>query len=148
MALEAVSAVGLAANILQFLEFSFNLIADTREIYHSAKGVTTRNVELESIAESLSRLSLCLMEPVTRTGVALSEAELEIIRHAICCKIVADELLTTVRSLQIRPGSHRKWQSFRQALDTVCKKDKISQLQKRLENARAQLTVHVLSLMR
>ena len=145
MALEAVSAIGFAANILQFIDFSWDLIANAKEIYHSAKGVTTQNIELQGIADSLSRLSLSLAKPPRHPSNDSLQLEQEIQNSAKSCKAVADELLTVVQDLQVKEGVHRKWHSFRQALNTVWKKDKISRLQKRLEEVRNHLAIQILS---
>jgi hypothetical protein len=58
MALDAISAIGLAANILQFVDIIAGLLSDAKEIYHSAKGATTENIELQSLAETFKKTLL------------------------------------------------------------------------------------------
>ncbi|KAJ9616952.1 hypothetical protein H2200_000672 [Cladophialophora chaetospira] len=146
MVLDPVSTIGLAANILQFIDFSCGIIRDAKEMYRSNHGSKSGLVELQGVAESLARLSSTFIEdsPVESADVKQS-AKREIHTLAALCKAIADELIATIQSLQVREGSHRKWQSFRQALNTVWKKDKIVSLEKRLEMARSHLSSHILS---
>ncbi|OAG42303.1 hypothetical protein AYO21_03471 [Fonsecaea monophora] len=145
MVLDPLSAIGLAANIVQFIDFSRRLISDAKEIYHSTNGVTTENVELQDVAESLSRLSSTLLNPLDQSQAAVSQTEAEIVKIAAASRVVGDELLAAIQSLTAGDGSHKKWRSFLQALKTLWKKDKIAKLRKRLEDARSNLSVHVLS---
>jgi hypothetical protein len=48
---------------------------------------------------------------------------------AATCKDVADELLDTHKTLEVLGSTHRTWKSFRQALRTVWKRDKINTFQ-------------------
>jgi len=57
MVLDPLSAIGLARNIVQFVDFSFKLIAETRDIYHAATGATTNGVLLSAIAHDIQKLS-------------------------------------------------------------------------------------------
>ncbi|OAP54357.1 hypothetical protein AYL99_11458 [Fonsecaea erecta] len=145
MPLDPFSALGLAANIVQFIDFSCGLISDAKEIYHSATGATANNVGLQGIAESLSRLSSTLVNPLHPTSDAVSAAEREIVKIAASSRDIGDEMLATIQSLKLGEGSHRKWRSFRQALSTTWKRDKIAHLHRRLEDARSNLSIHVLS---
>ncbi|OQV08118.1 hypothetical protein CLAIMM_12437 isoform 2 [Cladophialophora immunda] len=145
MPLDPLSAIGLAANIVQFIDFGRELISDAKEIYHSANGATAENVELQGVAENLARLSSTLMKPLDPTQGAISEAEAEIVKIAASSSSIADELLATIKNLKIGEGPYKKWRSFRQALNTIWKKDKIARLQRRLEDARSNLSIHVLS---
>ncbi|KAH0843180.1 hypothetical protein FOPE_07819 [Fonsecaea pedrosoi] len=145
MVLDPLSAIGLAANIVQFIDFSRRLISDAKEIYHSTNGVTAENVELQDVAESLSRLSSTLLNPLDHSQAAISQTEAEIVKIAAASRVVGDELLAAIQSLTAGDGSHKKWRSFLQALKTLWKKDKIAKLRKRLEDARSNLSVHVLS---
>lgn len=145
MAMDPVSAIGLAANILQFIEYSCRIISDAKEIYQSTHGATAENIELQGVAENLSSLSASMIQPAKSTPEPISQAEQKIYELASSSKALADELLATIQGLQISGSRHRKWRSFRQALNTVWKKDKIGDLQKRLEMIRRHLSIHILS---
>lgn len=143
MAPDPITAIGLAANILHFIEFTCGLVADAKEIYHSATGATAENIELQTIAESLSQLSSSLSSRGEYEGHPASTHEISTL--AASCKAVADELLSAIKDLQVKDGAHRRWQSFRQALRTIWKKDDITKFQQRLELYRSHLSIHILS---
>ena len=138
------SAVGLAANILQFIQFSFDLISDAKELSRSAHGLKAESVELKIIAESLSRLSATLIIPLDPSTGAVPPSEHDIHKLANSAKAVADKLLATLQGLQVIGGSHRKWRSFRQALKSVWHKDEIKNLEKRLEHLLRSLDTQLL----
>ncbi|OAL37221.1 hypothetical protein AYO20_03397 [Fonsecaea nubica] len=145
MVLDPLSAIGLAANIVQFIDFSRRLISDAKEIYHSTNGTSAENVELQDVAESLSRLSSTLISPLDPSQAAVAQTEAEIVKIAAASRVVGDELQAAIQSLTAGDGSRKKWRSFLQALKTLWKRDKIAKLRKRLEDARSNLSVHVLS---
>src|ERR1700749_785281 len=102
MVLDPFSAIGLAANILQFVDFSYKVIADAKEIYQSVSGSTCAHAELQSITESFVRLSSTFERPPDDARTTATTAEQEICKLAISCKSIADELIATIQNLQIR----------------------------------------------
>ncbi|KAF2786878.1 hypothetical protein K505DRAFT_258941 [Melanomma pulvis-pyrius CBS 109.77] len=128
--MESLTALGLAANIIQFVEFSARLLSEASEVYHSTTGLSKDQVELQDVAESLKNMT---------------ESLLEINKIALSAKVVAEDLITAVQRLKVTEGSKKRWRSFRQALSTLWNKDKIENLQKRLDALRSQLSVQILA---
>jgi hypothetical protein len=56
MAVDTVAAIGLAGNIVQFVDFSCKLFCQTQEIYSSASGTTSDTANLLSISKTLSEI--------------------------------------------------------------------------------------------
>ncbi|KAH8705046.1 hypothetical protein BGW36DRAFT_456579 [Talaromyces proteolyticus] len=139
MPLDPITALGLASNIIQFMDFSWRLLNDAHEIYHSSTGVTSQNTEIATIAEDLSRLSEKLTGPKPN-----SPAEEKIWHIANSSKLVADDLLSAVLVLKRSDKKSRRWRSFRQALDGFWNKDKIIRLQNQLKELRSQLSIHII----
>lgn len=50
------ASIGLAANILQFLEFSRKIISGASELYHAIDGATSSNTLLERITKDLDQV--------------------------------------------------------------------------------------------
>lgn len=132
--LDPVSAIGLAGNIITFIDFTSKILTESSRIYHSGTA-TAENLELEYIAESLRGFGVQL-NPTPNGGFS---ATLE------ACKRVADELLQTIHALEPRNGRHKKWTSFCKALASVWHKDKILALQKRLSSLRDQVTFDIVA---
>ncbi|ORY14705.1 hypothetical protein BCR34DRAFT_225132 [Clohesyomyces aquaticus] len=143
MVVDPFSALGLAGNVVQFLDFGSKLISESHAIYNNASGAGTANVELELVYTDLSHLTKALENP---PDVSSNEGELR--QLASSCRSVAVELLDIVQALKVNKNcKHRKWRSFRQALKTVWKQSDIDTLQARLDSFRGQLTVRLVAIL-
>ncbi len=137
--MDPISALGLAANIFQFIDFGTNLLSGALEIYQSTTGASSENIEIEEISERLSSFS----DELSTSSASRSSRDLAIAKFASRCKEVSDELLAVVAKLKVADGSNRNWRSFRKALKTLWKKEKIQSLQNRLDTVRQQLTLEL-----
>jgi hypothetical protein len=61
MVLDPFSALGLASNIVQFIDFGCKLLSTGRELHNSTDGVLESNIELEVITKDLIDLDEKLM---------------------------------------------------------------------------------------
>jgi len=57
MIMEPIAALGLAANIIQIVDFSARMLSRTKEIYNSANGTLKIFTDLEASAKTLEELS-------------------------------------------------------------------------------------------
>ena len=145
MVLEALAAVGLAGNVLQFIDFTHDLITGAQEIRHSSTGLTADNYDLQLIADDLSRLSDGFTVPDSEFVGPLSVNQVKISNLALSSKNVSDELLATITQLKGDEKSVLKWHSFRKALKSILKKGEINDLVEKLKGLREQLSFHVVS---
>ncbi|KAE9366262.1 hypothetical protein N431DRAFT_386517, partial [Stipitochalara longipes BDJ] len=145
MVLDPLSALSLAGNIIQFVEFGTKLVHGTNEIIKSTEGSLEKHVWLEETTSSLGQLSNDLAIDTQRGPTAShSKKDEELLNLAISCKHDADDLLATLGDLKAQnPG--RKWQSFVQALRSVWKESKIKELERRLNDRRRQLGLQLLA---
>ena len=149
MVLDPFSALGLASNIVQFVDFSSKLISESRELYRSVSGITIENGEVKEATEELQRLCDRLaglrMTSSTTTGLPKDEECLKIL--AISCKETSHELLSALRDITAQEP-RKKWQTFRVALKSVLRKDQIQELEKKLDSYRSQLALQLMSMSR
>ena len=147
MVLDPFSALGLASNIAQFVDFSSKLISNSYELYKST-GHLVETIELKMVANDLSQLTDKLQRSsqngLTPPG---SPDEEDLKKLAASCKEIADELLAILRDLGVK-SPHQKWQSFRQALRTARKKEKIDALERRINLFRQQITMKLVAILR
>jgi hypothetical protein len=136
--MEAIAAVSFAANVLQFIEYSHGLISEASEAYQSLSGTSAENVELELVTRSLRDLSSKISN---QDGLVQDNGIKQI---AESTRVVSTELLSTLDKLRIRDGPHRKWRTLRHAIESVWKRQKIVQMQTRLENLRNQLSIQII----
>jgi len=149
MVVDPFSALGVAGNIVQFLDFGSKLVSKGREIYSSADGSSITNVELEIISQDLHEITDSLASTPPFNSIQISNlGDDEMRRLATSCKTVAEQLLGVVRDLKVdETCKHRRWKSFRQALKSVWKDGDIQSLQDRLDGFRGQLTIRLITIL-
>lgn len=133
--MEAIAAVSLAGNILQFLNFTGDVISKSRQIHHSISGTLREHDELEGCTSDLKALSGRLQAsagPVDSVLVQLCSS---------CCE-VADELLVALKRIGVQ-GNTTRSQSLRRALKALWGQEGLRSLERRLAEFRQQLTFHV-----
>lgn len=140
------TSLGLAGNIVQFVDFGWRLFHAAGEISSSALGSTYENQELGHIATHLQALCKKLRDssrsdPVT----GLSEsADPELLTLARNCKSTGENLLMALQSLQAKDdGKAKRWKSFRVALKSVWKKKDIDSMCTLLEKYKSSVTLHL-----
>jgi hypothetical protein len=146
MVLDPMSALSLASNIVQFVDFSSKLVSKGCHIYHSADGALPRNLELEVVATELSQLTKRLRhQDGPNQPTILSDEEKSLQNMSDECIKIANELLDRLEKLKVkREARHRAWKSFRQALKSVWSKHDLDELSEKLQSFRDQLQFQIL----
>jgi hypothetical protein len=156
MPLDPFTALGVAGNIVQFVDFTVKLISKSHEIYKSVDGALVENQDLEAIANNLSRLTerlrtdlSCHLLPPVKNGpspanyTVKNRAEIELGAINTKCSGVAKELLGILSQLKSQER-HGKWRSFRQALKSVWEEDHVQAILSKLSECRAALDTELL----
>lgn len=135
MVLDPVTALGVAGNVVQFVDFGIKLISKGKEIYKSTDGILADHAEQAAISSRLAELSKRLSDSVSASATRkkLSPAEVALREVTIECKEVADDFSKAINKLKVT-GNHRGWKSFRQALKSVWKKEGIEKRLTKLIN--------------
>ena len=138
--MEAVATLGLAANVLQLINFLADILSKGKEIYMSADGASKDNLAIEVIVRHLKDTLSQIQELSSITSSNVNNLQDE------CTKLV-DELLTALEDLKVQ-GKPSRWKSVRKALKSVQSKGKIEQWLQRLESIReaynTQLEIEIL----
>ena len=141
------AALGLAGNIVQFLEFSGKLISGASDLYRSADGSTATNRALESIYSDLEQLCAGLVPASKGESKSIrtkSETSLQPLLES--CQKLGGEFLAVLEDLKVQ-GRRRGWQSVRQALRSVWKASEIQWYEKQLGAYRAQIATRILTML-
>lgn len=149
--LDPLTALSLAGNIVQFVDFSTKLLAKGHELYKSADGTSVGYSELEAIAKDLQELNDCLKQPTPSQQAdskSSTNSEAALRRLSEQCSGVAGELVNALDKLKVQGTSNRHWKSFRQALKCLMKKEEVDAITARLQHFRDELNLHVLVTMR
>lgn len=129
--MDPLSALGMAASIIQFVDFTTKLFNEAREVYHSASGSSPSVHTLASLSAELSALSKSF-SPDDLKSLGLG-------RVAAQCSDIAKEIQLLVKKLTLEKPSDGYWRNFAVALKTVLNKEKIEDLGKRVDKIQLQL---------
>jgi hypothetical protein len=148
---EAIAALGLAANIVQFIGFGTKVLSTGHSLYKSGSGkkFLDENQEIKIITQSLNQLvkGLTSSEASTNPSSSVSQTEINLRNLAAQCNDIASELLRAVGKLDIE-GKSGRWDSFRTALKSVLAESKIEKIRQRLDKFRQEIIVHILACFR
>jgi hypothetical protein len=147
--LDPLTALSVAGNVVQFVDFTTKLLSKSRKIYNSADGALVENLELESVAGNLMELSSRISDAFRSKAddVQLAWEDHNLITLCDNCRSVAEEILGLLAKLRLK-GKHGKWDSFRKALKTVGSENELDGLTRRLEGYRKQLDTLLLASLR
>ena len=146
MALESLAALGLAANIIQFVDFGHKLFSESRALYKATDKWVEESAELEIISKALKRLSNDLIA-IPSSTMPHSEDGAGLLPLAKRCQAIADELLVAVNKLQVI-GGKGKWQCFRTALKRVWKSGQIDAMTRRLDSIGGHLATCLINVLK
>lgn len=138
---EALAIVGLAGNIIQFIDFGIKLVSKSVELYHAADGTLKENVSLEAVAIDIKLLIERLSGGST---VGANAATLRLMELAKIAQNIADELVANLKALQLPASTSKRWRSFQTSLYSIWKGRNIREIEDRLWKIRNQISFHLL----
>jgi hypothetical protein len=133
------AAIGLASNIISFVDYSTKIVNGAREIYDSTSGMTQENKSLESIVSEMKELSSKLLP---HTGSARSENEEALCRIAAECNIISDHILEHLSKTKPKDSKSKRDVLFAAVKNKFREKERL-ELEKRLANCRSQLDLQL-----
>jgi len=145
-AMDPLTALSVAACIVQFVDYGTELLSMGSELYKSADGALSENVELEEASSRLKLLGRDLQKSL-RQGQQGPLNERDEALATICngCIGISKDLTTRLEKLKVPSDhKHRKWESFKQTLKTVWTKEKIEEAAAKLAKLRTELDTHVI----
>jgi hypothetical protein len=145
--MDPLSALGIAAVVAQFLQFAGSLVSESQQIY--AEGALVDHIECENATKRLDTLAKEIQSSLgglDSLGKLSNDAEA---LRVICvrCSKLSDELIAQLSELRV-DGKHRRWNSFKQALKSVCNKDKIDGIAVKLASCKEELNQHLIDSIR
>ncbi len=144
--MDPLTALGVAGNVVAFVQFASSLITGTHNIYRSPSGQSKDAQTLEEIYATLFALSTKLGPSGDGSiGKETAGGPTGLQQLAGVCRQDCERLLGLVVGLKSRGGGgdHSKvWKSFKKALSDVCHAKEIDQLQKRIASCERAMVVH------
>lgn len=141
---EAVAAFSLAANVIQFIDFGARVASNFWRFYKFRENRASEIPDIRTITADLDMV-LVRVQPVVETD----DSESGLRQLVNECQDVAAGLQKVLRSLaKVRTDKSTKRDALKAAFKVVWKEEEIKAFQTRLDQFRAQLTVHLLSSLR
>ena len=143
--MEALSALSLASNIVQFLEFGLRVLSKGNKIYRSIDGALDENLDLEIVTNDLLVMQTKLKRtPLASNNMQLTSDDVEAFNAmSESCAGVAEKLLERLNMVKVQ-GRFRRWNSLRQALKVVWSKKDIENMKNTLQSFRSEMQIHLL----
>ena len=139
--MDPLTALGLAGNIVQFVDFSSKLLCGAYEVYSSTSGATA---DLDTVIKDLQaatrRLSPPSSKPRTDDEIALSSLVSN-------CRKLSEDIQKVLDKLQSK-NPHQKWASLRVAWSSMRKREKLVSLETRLNRYRSEILVRISIMMK
>ncbi|OAL48076.1 hypothetical protein IQ07DRAFT_589538 [Pyrenochaeta sp. DS3sAY3a] len=138
--LDPVSAFGVAAATLQFLEFSIKTVAVSKAV--GTKGSTDDILQLDTIYAHLKDTSAQLTQLLKRPQpLVASQVENELTRMAGLCHEECKSFLVTISDMKVKCTKRNGLKNFRQALRIVWNEKAIEAFETRLIRYQRELTL-------
>ena len=139
--MDPISALSVAAAVVQFVDYGSTIIASTYAIYKSSSRKSEPTNSIVSITTRLVELN-CELEQSAAFS-PTSQVERDIVALCQQCNKAAITLLDALNQLN-GASNPNLWDSFKIALRTVWSQGEIDALQSRLESYRQQICMHIL----
>ncbi|KAK4177880.1 hypothetical protein QBC36DRAFT_370395 [Triangularia setosa] len=139
--MEPLTALGVAGNVLQCVEFVGKLFGNTYKIFTSLEGYSADNAHLKDICEKLLDLSKRLPNSVNFSG---PQNYISIFQEAELCQKNCKQILDITTKLRTRVKDRktsRYWSSFKSALAEVWMTDEIEALRRRITDRGSGMTL-------
>ena len=149
--MDPLSALSLAGNVVQFVQFAFRLLNSTQKIYSSASGRSSNGQHLEEVYSRLSDFSITLKGWVEhREAVGGHRAPVKGLKETVTsCKDDCDKLLDIIEKLRVKSGTKRRWwHSFSKAMHEVWHSDDIESLRARIADSRQLMVLKLCAISR
>ena len=142
---DVVAAFGIAANVIQFLDFGSRLTAAFWSFYKASRAGKEIIPDLNNITKDLQTISSSLASSPNNG----SETDKSLNRLATECHGVAKELLALLATLGRTEISNRgRLDAIKTAFKHIWKEDEVVELRTRLEGFRSELSLHLLASLR
>jgi hypothetical protein len=138
--MEPVTAIGLAAAILSFVDFAQKVATGADELYNSAAGATEDNTNIKIIIKDLDEAAADLTDLSGKTKHTQALNSL-----AAKCRKLSEDLLRLLDKLAVS-GKRSTWKVMRVAIQNLRKEGKVAKMVARLADYRSQILLQ-LSLM-
>jgi hypothetical protein len=143
--LDPLTAISLAGNVAQFVDFSSRIVSRTRELTKSSYGATQEAYNAEILIRDLVRITEQVKDGA-RTASVSSPAEEDKALEDLCdgCIILSERMIKRLEKLKLEEGAGKR-RAFLHALKSVWSQRELESEESQLATYRSQLEFRVLA---
>lgn len=148
--MDPITAIGVAAAVVQFTDFGTRLLTDAMEVYNSVSGQASEDVELATISNDLQLLCRSIQDKSSRLTdprKGPSSSEQTLLRLCSTCLQLTHELDAVIKQLRARGQGKLKVavESFAIALRKFWSREEIANFRLRISDVRQQMMMAMLT---
>ncbi|CAI7632139.1 unnamed protein product [Penicillium glandicola] len=136
--MDPLTAISLAGNILEFIDFSYKVISGVNKVLSTSNGMTPENEQLSILVEDLNVITQDLVTDIP----ARTENEKQLGALAANCHALSGELYQILQRLRV--GDKRsKWEGLMVKWHSMRKEKEIDSIEQRLNGYRSQILIRL-----
>lgn len=136
--MDPLTAIGLAGNIITFIDFSYKVISGLNKGLDAASGMTPENASLDNLVEDLNAITQDLISDAPPR----TENEKQLHRLAANCHALSEDLIQILRRLRVG-DKKSKWQSVTVKWQSMRKEKDIEALERRLNGYQSEILIRL-----
>lgn len=142
--MDPISALSIACNIVQLIDFGCEVVSETRKLYHAAGGASEDTLTLKAVTSDLTDLTKTLRSSLrtASNGALLSADAQRLEKLGAGCADTADELQELLKTLTLQ-GHATRWKALQATFRGVRSKGRKEDIMKRLQNYREEFNLRV-----
>jgi hypothetical protein len=137
--MDPLTALGLAGNVIQLVDFSSKLLCGAYEVYSSTSGATAETADLDTVIKDLQAVTRRLSPPSSKPR---TDDEIALSSLVSNCRKLSEDIQKVLNKLQSK-NPHQKWASLRVAWSSMRKREKLVSLETRLNRYRSEILVRI-----
>lgn len=143
--MEPFTAIGLAASIINIVDFALRVVSKGNKIYHSCDGVHSDHGDLELVANDMLLLQnkLQVASSPFNQKAKLNDDDRALHELSTAANEVAAQLLQKMNKAKVQ-GRFRRWKSLRQAVKSVWSKPEVDGMATRLTTIKDQIQLRAM----
>lgn len=139
--MKALVALGIAGNVVQFVDFGIKTVKAARELYKSTEGTLKTLIEIEKQAIDQAHY----FQSISKGGLSKDP---ELLKLGAECSSVSKDLVALIRSLQVDPQKNRLVEVAAKSIKTHLARSRIKELEKALVKIRDTICTHLVVVLR
>lgn len=137
-AMDPLTAIGLAGNILAFIDFSYKVISGANKVLSNSSGMTSENESLTVLVVDLNLVTQKLSTDIT----AQTENERQLCALAANCYKLSEELKHIIASLKLG-DRQSKWDGLKVKWRSMRKEKDVDSIERRLNGYQSQILIRL-----